>query len=260
MYNKVGIAKLSHNQILKLLRGQSVRVKHGSHHVVHLSNEQHKKLARAHKNNKALTIAFDPFQIQSHQHLRGKGFFDDLKSVGSKVADVALPIAGNLAGRYLEKKLLGSGVPSRRAPAKRGRGIVDDIKKVGTQIGNDIVNQGVPYLMDKGVPFLLDKGVPIAEKYVKSKLGLGKKTPLRLSVDGEGAKPKKRGRGRPKKHCAGMHTMGGALNPAGYGVHHKVHHKKRGRPRKHGNGIGEDILNGIQTGMKFVSPFLPLLL
>lgn len=78
--------------------------------------------------------------------------------------------------------------------------------------------------MDKGVPLLMDKGVPLAEKYIKSKLGLGKKQPLSF---GNGAKAKKRGRGRPRKNSGcGMHTMGGALNPAGYGVPHK-----RGRRR-----------------------------
>jgi hypothetical protein len=37
------------------------------------SLQQHKKLQKAHAKGKAATMMFDPFQIQSHQYLRGKG-------------------------------------------------------------------------------------------------------------------------------------------------------------------------------------------
>ena len=47
MYHKVGVQKLSHNQILKLLRGERIRVKHGNHHEIHASEEQHKKIITA---------------------------------------------------------------------------------------------------------------------------------------------------------------------------------------------------------------------
>ena len=70
MYPKTSISKLSHNQILRLLRGHRVRVKHGSGHEIHLSEEQHKKLMKAHKKGAGHTIQFDPYQIEEHQHLR----------------------------------------------------------------------------------------------------------------------------------------------------------------------------------------------
>ena len=73
MYLETGIGKLSPTQLSKLLNGHSVRVKHGSAHKVRLSAQQHKKLQKAHAKGKAATMMFDPFQIQSHQYLRGKG-------------------------------------------------------------------------------------------------------------------------------------------------------------------------------------------
>ena len=73
MYHKTSISPLSSTQISKILNGHSVRVSHGDKHDVELSKEQFKKFAKAHKNGKAMTLTLDPFQIQSHQHLRGSG-------------------------------------------------------------------------------------------------------------------------------------------------------------------------------------------
>ena len=73
MYHEAGIQKLSSSQLSKLLNGKSVRVKSGTAHKVGLSTEQFKKFKRAHAKGKAVTITFDPYQIQSHQLLRGKG-------------------------------------------------------------------------------------------------------------------------------------------------------------------------------------------
>ena len=44
MYKTVGIEKLSENQLCRLRNGHSVRVKLGSHHNIHLSVQQLKKL------------------------------------------------------------------------------------------------------------------------------------------------------------------------------------------------------------------------
>lgn len=68
MYHKVPIQKLSHNQILKLLRGERVRVKHGAHHHIHASAEQHKKIMSAHRKGAGTTIQFDPYQQSMHEH------------------------------------------------------------------------------------------------------------------------------------------------------------------------------------------------
>ena len=73
-YIPVEVAKLSDRQISRILNGHPVRVKHGGNHTLHLSSEQHKKLMRAHKKGSAITLVFDPFQMQEHDHIRGAGF------------------------------------------------------------------------------------------------------------------------------------------------------------------------------------------
>ena len=73
MYHKASISPLSNTQISKMLNGHSVRVSNGDKHDIELSKEQLKKLSKAHKNGKAMTLTLDPYQIQNHQHLRGSG-------------------------------------------------------------------------------------------------------------------------------------------------------------------------------------------
>jgi len=73
MYHKVKIGQLSHTQISRLLNGHGIRVSHGSNHEIELSKEQLKKYMKAHEKGKAMTLTLDPFQMQSHQHLRGCG-------------------------------------------------------------------------------------------------------------------------------------------------------------------------------------------
>ena len=73
-YTPAEVGQLSDRQISRILNGHPVRVKHGSNHTLHLSSEQHKKLMKAHKKGSAITLIFDPYQIDSHQHIRGAGF------------------------------------------------------------------------------------------------------------------------------------------------------------------------------------------
>ena len=139
MYHKTGIQKLSKTQISKLLNGHRVRVKHGNHHEVHLSNEQHKKLHKAHEKGCGITLELDPYQIEMHQHLReghhahhGGGFSDVLKKVG-KVAlkeggKKLLDVGAEYAKQELENRV-GSG--AKRTVAKRkGKGIHFNPRKV----------------------------------------------------------------------------------------------------------------------------------
>jgi len=73
MYHPIGIQKLSQPQISKMLRGERVRVKHGAHHKLHVSEEQHKKIMKAHQKGCGVTIQMDPYQRQHHAHLKGHG-------------------------------------------------------------------------------------------------------------------------------------------------------------------------------------------
>ena len=66
MYHETEISKLSENQFKKLLKGRPVRVKKGSHHKIHLSVQQLRKLYSAHNKVKANTIIFDPYQQEQH--------------------------------------------------------------------------------------------------------------------------------------------------------------------------------------------------
>ena len=115
MYHEAGIQELSKKQISRLLNGHPVRIKHGSHHKIHLSADHHKKLHRAHAKGSALTVTLDPFAIQHNQHLRDavgmarkltgtgpkglKKFVKTtnalghvIKSVGDYIAPVAKPV------------------------------------------------------------------------------------------------------------------------------------------------------------------------
>ena len=69
-YHEQGIQELSPSQISKLLNGHAVRVRRGSHHAIHLTEEHSKKLHRAHAKGKGITIRLDPYAIQGNQHLR----------------------------------------------------------------------------------------------------------------------------------------------------------------------------------------------
>lgn len=89
MYTPTGIQQLSAKQISRLLNGHGVRVKHGSHHKVHLSSEQHKKLIRAHHKGAGVTLVLDPYQIEHHQCMRGEGVMSSLKKAYGHAKTIA---------------------------------------------------------------------------------------------------------------------------------------------------------------------------
>ena len=129
MYHPVKIAKLSKAQVSKLLNGHRVRIKHHptGHHTIHLSNEQHKKLMKAHAKGSACCCEFDPYQIAHHQHLRdecgdgisssgrrvgarrGRGFLDFAKGAFKAVA----PLAIDEGSKFLKSKIEGMGAKRR---------------------------------------------------------------------------------------------------------------------------------------------------
>ena len=93
------IAKLSIGQIARLLNGHGVRVKHGSHHQVELSQEQHKKLHRAHAKGQASTLTLDPFQISRHQSLRGGALNYDKFANNQNVKDISGALSDKAVGK-----------------------------------------------------------------------------------------------------------------------------------------------------------------
>jgi hypothetical protein len=139
-YHKVSIHKLSHAQLLKLLRGHRVRVKHGHGHEIHVSEEQHKKIMNAHKKGCGTTLQFDPYQIDMHKgqmpatpflyarqghgegihHEHGEGFFDMIRSVGKTVAPALIDVGANA----LKNGIAGLGIRrSRSKKAGHGEGL-----------------------------------------------------------------------------------------------------------------------------------------
>ena len=103
MYHKASISPLSSTQISKILNGHSVRVSAGNGHDIELSKEQFKKLSKAHKTGKGMTLTMDPFQMQNHQYLRGSG---NVKKTAKGSAKRLIVSATDRAIRAIE----GSGV------------------------------------------------------------------------------------------------------------------------------------------------------
>ena len=126
-YHEAHIAPLSPKQISRLLNSHPVRIKHGSHHKIHLSAEHHKKLHKAGLKGSALTVQLDPFAIAQNQHLR-----NDVKG-------------------------LVKGLGMHHMHHLHGRG------GTGHQLGNYIVTQGIEPLItasaDRGVQALAGSGV-----------------------------------------------------------------------------------------------------
>lgn len=146
MYHPTNVAKLSPAQISKILNGHRVRVKAGNAHVLHLSQEQHKKVMSAHKKGCGTTIQLDPFQQQMEHHhklkhghggdgvsrgrpaRRGRGAFDFLKSAIKAVA----PLAIDEGGKFIKSKVDGWGVQHKKTKKRavrktKGDGFFDDL-------------------------------------------------------------------------------------------------------------------------------------
>ena len=121
-YHKINISKLSHNQILRLLRGHRIRVKHGNGLEINASEEQHKKITRAHKKGSGATIQFDPYQIEQHQHMRHK-------QKGGKCGKALFP-----AGYSVKRK------------RKKGKGFADIAKKTAKVLAPIVIDESAKYL------------------------------------------------------------------------------------------------------------------
>ena len=194
-YSSVGIQTLSPSQIRRLKKGHNVRVKLGTAHNIHLSPEQIKKLHAAAKKGKAITVIFDPIQIQNH----GSGVFGNISGKGCKgkgvVSDV-LHTAGNVS------KSIGLGVARKHTPAakkrtvKKGKGFLGELGNIAKTGALSIAQQGI----DAGANYLNNKvnGMgAVAHRRIVGRRNTGKK----------------KGHGGGGIGCCGN---GGALYPAGY--------------------------------------------
>ena len=199
-YHQVSIGALSHPQLLKLLRGERIRVKHGHGHNIHVSEEQHKKIMNAHKKGCGTTIAFDPYQIDMHKghaghhahNVHGEGVFDIIRDVGKAVAPVLIDagasgLKSGIAGLGIHRRKSHTvGATKRKAPTKRkGKGFMDMIKAGAKMVA--------PVLIDAGANGLKGAVSGLGIKHHRKSKTMTKTAPKRR---------------KPRK--------GGALMPAGY--------------------------------------------
>ena len=193
MYQKVGIQKLSSNQISKLRNGHPIRMKLGNAHNVQLTSQQIKKLQKASKTGSATTITFDPYQVEAH----GAGVFGDIAKKAKsfvqkyKLQDVVNPIINRV------KKESHKGVSklsnfahskiNELQPVEQGEGILGDIlgvvgnlaKSTGLGIKKKTkrTKRGKGILSDlakAGAKAIATKGIEVGSDYLKNKVaGMG---------------------------------------------------------------------------------------
>ena len=233
MYHSTGVQKLSESQKSKLRNGHPVRIKQGSGNTLHLTDEQIKKLAKAHKKGAAYTITFHPEQAEKHK--TGAGFFGDIASKAKAFAvstvkknrDLINPIIGRarsyaksgiqkLADKANEKidyytpEIQGEGVvkPKRGRP-KKGEGIIGDVLKgLISTTGLGVVK---PKRGRKGKGIMSSLLKAVAPAIIDAAAGA-----VKGKVEGMG---RKRKAGRPKGRG------GGALFPASnYGVNDYINY------------------------------------
>ena len=231
MYHEVPIEKLSHSQILKLLRGERIRVKHGHGHKIHASAEQHKKIMAAHRKGAGVTMQFDPYQIDLH---KSHGIFGNIvkgikaiaanptvRHVGSELVRHAAPIILEEGKKFLQHKLEGHGEGVKK---KRGRG--PKVHHAHHMMHGHGEGEGMH--MMHHAHHLHGSGDAGGLMSHSKKIGGGvhkRKTPKHRKT------PKK----HHKKHGGSLFGGdGGALMPAGYGEGRAASHGRAGRRSGHG--------------------------
>lgn len=141
-YSPIKIAKLSEKQISRLRNGHPVRVKHGDHHTIHVSEEQHKKIHRAHKKGAGCVIQMDPHQAEEHKHMMSHGGKIDWKKVGRTLKKTFAPVVRPIL----------KGIAKQAIPA--------GLKAFGELTGNPEVSALAPVLQNK-----TDQGIDKLQKY-----------------------------------------------------------------------------------------------
>lgn len=225
MYHPIGIQQLSHNQIAKLMRGQPVRVKHGSHHKLHVSAEHHKKITKAHMKGAGTTIQLDPYAIDLNRQHLGCGINSAVKNLGRAVKHGVRHVGRQIhhgvkhVGRQISNRLeselenLGSHISS--ASSDLGSHIGSQFENVGSHIAP--VGSGFKRRRQRGRGFVGSLAKHAGKAVAKEAVHQGSR-------------------------ALEQRLMGGALAPAGYGE--GLRGGRRGR-RGRGEGEGEGVLGAI---------------
>lgn len=243
MYHKIAIHKLSHAQIGKLLNGHRIRVKHGHGHEIHASAEQHKKIVKAHQKGCGTTIQFDPYQIQHHQHLRGhgEGFFGNIaKGALKTLAPVAIDALSGLAKNHIN----GMGYHPHHAKHHIHRGHGEALAPAGSALYPAGYGEGIyhPHFAGHGEGSRRKVGRPKGKGFFGDLAKGAVKTLAPVVIDAGADYLKSR---------AGSGAKGARKGRRGKGIKGA----RKGR-RGHGDGIGEDILNGVAQYAPLALSFL----
>jgi hypothetical protein len=201
----------------KLMSGGAVRVKHGTHHKVHLTHAQHKKHVSAHKKGKGHLLSFDPYQMSLH----GGGVLEDIGNafthdLPSALIHQGLPEVGStlgaVGGEYFGGPLgamVGSAAGRRGGNElgdyigkKTGYGLKETLMKHARAVGHKALSAAKHHLAHHVAPHLAGH----AGRHLARHAGLDEH--LGQMAGEEGAKELVRmsGLGR-KKH----HRKGGSL-------------------------------------------------
>lgn len=213
MYHKISISKLSRPQILKLLKGHRVRVKHGSGHIFHASEEQHKKIMRAHHSGKGCVVQMDPYQQE--MHMEGGSFGSFLRKAGHALAPIGhalAPIAKQIAHQGIEmgtqylKDKVGVGMRKRKHHKKH---VIHHKKHSGYESEHEYGHMHHHGAYGEG----LDEGTGFFSDMAKSavKGAVKKYAPIAINAGANFLK-KQIGSGAKRRS-----TRGRGLYPAGYG-------------------------------------------
>jgi hypothetical protein len=140
MYYPVKIGKISDAQMKNLIKGRGVRIKKGVDAVLHLSEQQIKKLERASKKGAASVVNFDPYQASQYKTTMGSGLNKNIvkglkktgKYVGKYAISEGIPIAFSLGSMAL-------GDPSGMSGNALGNIVAD---QAGKAYERDVMSKG----------------------------------------------------------------------------------------------------------------------
>ena len=237
MYHEASIAKLSEPQIKKLLKGERVRVKHGSTHKVHLSAEQHKKLMVAHKKGAGITIQADPYQ----QELLGGSFASRL---AERTRKIFAPVARAFTPQRMHEiknafKPLGSELLHGAVAGLKG---LAGSNPYTSQYAHQI-NQGLDQLEHSGHEAIAGAGLKhkrrgrgegegFSDWMKRAKAGV-QHAQHRIQEHAHHAQHHLQQHAHHAQHHLQQHAQH-ARHTLGHGVKHRATPKRQGRPRKGG--------------------------
>lgn len=104
--HELHIKHLSKSQMSRLMNGHTVTVHHGNGHKLMVHGETHKRIRSAFSKGRGARLEMDRELVEHNRHLRGEGFLDTLKNIGSTIGSVASKAVSNPIVNKIGDKLL----------------------------------------------------------------------------------------------------------------------------------------------------------